>query len=158
MITYAMLPRQITLPKPLFDFYHSGFDHLTNPFLRKSRVFTSIQNPRGVTLTPERMRRGASFRSSQLVCLLSHPCNPCRFMRLRTLLRDGQPPNHSISMGYALFPSRQGVVPLPDGARFRKGVPTCVGARHSRARLPVLAPSLQGAIFPPRRRRGRTLR
>ena len=47
-----MLARQITLHKPFFDFYPLCFDHLTNPFLRKSPVFTSIQNPRGVTPYP----------------------------------------------------------------------------------------------------------
>ena len=105
VITCAMLARQITLPKPLFDFYPLCFDHLKNPFLRKSRVFTSIQNHQGVT-------PNSSLPKVQVLCLLLHTCNPCSFMRLRTLLRNGGAPNHSISMRYALFSSPRGWYPL----------------------------------------------
>jgi hypothetical protein len=42
------------------------------------------------------------------LCFLSHPCNPCSFMRLRTLLRNGAPPSPLFSTASALFLSPRG--------------------------------------------------
>ena len=49
----------------------------------------------------------------QVLSLLSHPCNPCSFRRLRTLWRNGGPPNLFASRGYGLFLSQRGWYPSP---------------------------------------------
>ena len=49
--------------------------------------------------------------SPQLLCFLSHPCNPSSFMRLRTLLRNGAPLSLLFSMASALFLSPRGCTP-----------------------------------------------
>src|SRR6266404_3666578 len=50
-----------------------------------------------------------SFYTLELLCLLSHPCNPSSFMQLRTLLRNGAPVSLVFSMLSALFLSPRGV-------------------------------------------------
>src|SRR4029077_1769655 len=49
--------------------------------------------------------------SAQLLCFLSHPCNPRSFMRLRTLLRNGASRSLLFSMASAFFLSPRGCTP-----------------------------------------------
>ncbi len=138
MITYAMLARQLTLPKPLFDFYPLGFDHLTNAFLRKSRVFTSIQNPWGVTLPRTNATRGPVPVQPTPLPPITY-IQPLQFHAITHSFPQRRPtkPFH-INVLRTLFIAT-GVVSLPDGARFRKGVShmcrgttqSCASARSS---------------------------
>ena len=48
---------------------------------------------------------------AQLLCFLSHPCNPSSFMQLRTLLRNGAPLSSALPSTCALFPSSRGCTP-----------------------------------------------
>src|ERR1700756_4507099 len=46
-------------------------------------------------------------RTPQVLSFLLHTCKPCSIRRLRTLLRNGNPLSHLVSVGSALFLSQR---------------------------------------------------
>jgi hypothetical protein len=86
------------------------------PVLCFQQLAASFPKTPGVGVLDEKFRVSDSQlvdgSERQLLCFLSHPCNPSSFKQLRTLLRNGAPLSPLFSIVSALFLSPRGWYPL----------------------------------------------
>jgi hypothetical protein len=104
------------------------FMSLQIPFSATPLFSHSYKTPGGVCALAERPRQ-----TGQVLTLLSHTFNPCSFMQLRTLSRNGAKLSLPFSIASALFPSQQGWCPQSGQ---RRQVPV-FRARTRRSEVPA---------------------